>query len=100
MGQIISDIPTDFADCTSIQGDLKRIEDWGKIFEDPVKLMQVVAANVLKNYPEIMGDITKIPTDFSSGDYKDAGTEVADIMVSAIGPIPKTFDGIENTTWN
>lgn len=89
VGQIIADIPTDFADCTSMQGDLKRIEAWGQIFKDPVKLMEVVTGNVLKNYSSILGDIGKIAPDFSSGDYKDAGTEVADVMVLAIGPIPE-----------
>ena len=96
IGTIIQNIPTDFQDCqsSSLQNDIARIEKWGQIFSDPKKLVEVVTMNVLKNYSKILADIGKIPTDFSSGDFKDAGDEVADIMVDALGPIPQ-MDG----TW-
>ena len=96
VGTIIQNIPTDFEDCQSsaLQGDIQRIEKWGQIFSDPKQLVEVVTMNVLKNYSKILADIGKIPDDFSSGDFKDAGDEIADIMVDAIGPIPQ-LDG----TW-
>ena len=53
IGQIIQAIPNDFQDCTTMQGDLKRIEAWGKIFEDPAKLAQVLATNVISHFSQI-----------------------------------------------
>jgi len=38
-----------------------------KIFEDPLKLALVLGNNVIAHFAQIQSDITKIPTDFSSG---------------------------------
>ena len=95
IGKIIEEIPNDFADCSTMQGDLKRIESWGKIFENPVELAKVLGQNVLKNFQPILGDISKIPTDFSGGQFKNAGEDVADIMVLSLGPIPEARWGNE-----
>ena len=32
IGQIVQDLPNDFKDCEAMDGDIKRIEAWGKIF--------------------------------------------------------------------
>merc|ERR1711998_312512 len=86
---IIEAIPNDFQDCKSMQGDLQRIEKWGKIFENPTELAKVLAENVFAHLTAITSDIEKIPTDFSSQQYKNAGEDIADIMVQAIGPVPE-----------
>lgn len=95
IGEIIQEVPQDFQDCKSMQGDLQRIEAWGKIFEDPVKLAQVVGQNVIAHFSNIMTDINKIPTDFTDAKYKDAGEDIADLMVQAIGPVPEGTWGKE-----
>lgn len=91
IGQIIQDLPNDFKDCEGMDGDIKRIEAWGKIFENPTQLIMTLTQNVIEHFPQITQDIQKIPTDFSSAQYKDAGEDVADIMVQAIGPVPELF---------
>jgi hypothetical protein len=72
-----------------MQGDITRLTKWGKIFEDPKKLMEVVASNVLKNDIAIVSDANKIGTDFSAEQYKSVGLDIADIMSLALGPIPE-----------
>lgn len=89
IGTIIQNVPNDFQDCTSMQGDLDRITKWGQIFKDPVKLAQVLGTNVIAHFTQITADVQKIPTDFTSGQYKDAGEDIADIMVQALGPVPE-----------
>ena len=58
-----------------------------------MKLIEVLTTNVVSNFSKITNDISKIPTDFSSAQYKNAGEDVADIMVSAIGPVPQYAQG-------
>ena len=93
IGQIIQDLPADFKDCDAMQGDLKRIEKWGKIFENPVQLFEMLAKNVVANFSQITKDIQTIPTDFTNKQFKSAGEDIADIMVQAIGPVPQYAEG-------
>ena len=54
---LVQKLPTDLADCKDIQGDLTKIENWGKkIISDPTK----VAENVMANWSKIQGDIKTI----------------------------------------
>ena len=69
-------------------GDLARIEEWSKIFADPWKLFSTVTANFMSHFPQITGDITKTATDIGAANYYDAGTDIADIMVQTLGPVP------------
>jgi hypothetical protein len=88
IGQIVQDLPNDFKDCDGMDGDLKRIEKWGKIFTDPLKLIQTLTTNVVSNFAKITQDIASIPDDFNNKKFKNAGEDIADIMLQAIGPVP------------
>ena len=50
VGEIILQLPGDLSDCTSIQGDIARISNWGKIFTNPSQLITVVTSNVLMHW--------------------------------------------------
>lgn len=89
IGQIIEEIPNDFNDCKSMQGDIARIEAWGKIFEDPTKAIEMITQNVIKNLAKIEASAQKIPQDFNSNQWKQAGEDISDIMVDVIGPVPQ-----------
>ena len=93
IGKIIQDLPNDFKDCDSMQGDLKRIEKWGEVFKNPVALIQLLTTNVIKNFSKITQDISSIPTDFNNHQFKNAGEDIADIMVQSIGPVPQYAQG-------
>jgi hypothetical protein len=48
-----------------------------------------VSGNVFKNFPEINGDITKQIADVSTHNYNKLGSDVADVLILALGPIPE-----------
>ena len=53
-----------------MQGDIDRIMNWAKIFEDPVKLAETVTVNIIMNFSKILKDITAETTDFGNDYYK------------------------------
>jgi hypothetical protein len=89
IGKMIGTVDVDIADCKSAGPDVKRIEVWAKIFKDPVALFKKVFSNSIMHISQIHTDIGSIITDASSKDFKDMGGKIADILVTAIGPIPK-----------
>ena len=92
VGEIIQELPTDLADCKNIQDDVQKIEAWAKIFVEPAKLLPVLSENILKNWRTISQDVLKTESDWKAADYKDAGIDVADILVESVGPISKVFE--------
>ena len=89
IGEIFQAIPSDVDACEQIKPDLERIKAWSAILKDPLKLALTVAGNVRKNYVEILADLSEGITDIEQGKDKEAGELAADILVDAIGPIPK-----------
>jgi len=77
----------DISQCEAMSGDWKRVETWGEIFKHPVDLTKAVIVNVIKNRKEIGSDIAEIKTDESSGNAKDLGTSVANLLVAILGPV-------------
>jgi len=50
--------------------------------------------NVLKNYSKIFTDIGSLETDFDSGDYYNAGEDMASVLIDTLGPVQQTkFEG-------
>jgi len=70
LGGLISQLPVDFQHCKGMSADVARIENWAKIFQNPTQLVQTVTTNMIKNFGEIMGDVTKVGTDFSGAKYE------------------------------
>ena len=92
IGKVVKELPTDLADCKNIQGDVDKITAWAKIFTEPKKLLPVLSQNILANWKTISTDVVKTDTDFKAADYKDAGIDVADILVESVGPISKVYE--------
>ena len=99
VGKIIQEIPTDLGDCQGMQADIDRIEKWAQIFNDPTKLVTTLATNVIQHFPAITADITKTSQDISGDDMWDAGIDVADILIQALGPVPAEPETLELTQW-
>ena len=87
-GKIFQELPTDLGDCKGMQDDINRIEQWAPIFNDPQALVMKLVQNLQANFQGILSDITAIKADFADDDMYDAGKEVADVMVKALGPVP------------
>ena len=82
IGQLLTELPADLADCQDVQGDLTRISDWFTgLIADPVKLAEMIATNVIKNFTAIQADITKSSSDIAAADYYTAGTDISDIVI-------------------
>merc|ERR1712071_585167 len=89
VGKMIGTVDTDLVDCKGASPDIKRIEVWAAIFKDPVALFKKAFSNTIMNISKIHTDIGDIETDATSGDLKDMGGKIADILVLQLGPIPK-----------
>jgi len=89
VGKMISTVNVDVVDCAAAGPDVKRIEVWSAIFKDPVALFKKAFSNTIMNIGKIHTDIGDIETDAVSGNMKDLGTKIADILVLQLGPIPK-----------
>ena len=99
IGVILQALPQDLGDCKEMQSDLDRIEKWAQIFQDPTELVKTVTANVLKHHKAIMQDISDSERDFNDKQFYPAGKDVADILVQALGPVPKMPEDLEITQW-
>ena len=84
--KLIQELPADLKDCQNLQGDLTKIENWGKQFITPSGLEKVVQ-NVMSNWSTIQTDIGTINTDLSGAKYMDAGEMTADVVILALGKI-------------
>jgi hypothetical protein len=73
--------------------DITSIKGWASIFTQPATLSKTVAKHWLFHNKEIKADIAKEESDWSSGDYFNAGKDTADALTLAVGPI-KAYKGI------
>ena len=99
VGKIIQELPTDLGDCQGMQADIDRIENWAKIFNDPTELVKVLIGNVVQNFATITADITKTSSDIAAADMYNAGIDVADILIAALGPVPAQPEYLAITQW-
>ena len=86
---MIGTIDTDLKDCQGVQPDIKRIQAWAVIFKNPIALFTKVFTNTMANMDKIEGDVMTIVMDAQTQDLHDMGEQIADILVTQLGPIPK-----------
>ena len=67
--------------------DIAAIEQWATIFTDPARLSETVAKHWLFHGNQIKQDIAQEETDWSAGNYFDAGKDTAAALTLAVGPI-------------
>ena len=99
LGQIVKELPQDLDDCKSMDDDIKKIENWAKIFENPVTLVSTLTKNLLANWKDVSADISKVTADYNAAKYYDAGEDVADTIVLAVGPISRAEDIDADIDW-
>ena len=101
MATVVGQLTGDLNDCKGMETDIARIEKWAAIFKNPKELIQVLFTNVIKNIKNIETDISSITTDVAADNFWKVGTDAADLMVQAVGPVPAAADieTIEVTQW-
>lgn len=88
MQKFIFHMQKDLIPCHGLDSDIERIELWASILERPEELGETVTYNYFMNKKEIQGDIAKESSDWSTGNYFDAGVDVANLATTLIGPAP------------
>ena len=92
IGQIVKELPTDLAQCKNIQADVEKIIVWAQKFTNPTELAVIVAKNLLKHWKNVVSDVKKTESDWKAADYYNAGDDVADLLIQAVGaPTGKEF---------
>ena len=90
LGQVLQELPADLSDCQGMQPDIDRIEKWAAIFNDPTTLVKTIATNVFSNYADIKAEISQTEADISASQWYTTGSDVADILVLSLGPVPES----------
>ena len=100
--KVVSDLQTEVKTCEAIQGDITRIENWAKIFENPTALVATVTKNLISHYGAVTKDIAVINTDLTNAQYEPAGEVIADLAIQVLGEIPTEqveIEKLEITMW-
>ena len=99
LGTIITqEIPKDVALCVSLNDDIKRIEDWAKIFSHPFQLIEELVKNMGQHWDEIMTDNAKVLSDMESKQFFAMGDDISQILVALLGKPPKSGQNFEATS--
>ena len=98
-GVIIGQLPEDLSECEAIGDDVAKIEAWAKVFANPVTLVETLTKNLLANWKEVSAEISKTTSDYDAAKYFDAGEDVADVVVLAVGPISAAEDIDADIDW-
>ena len=86
-GEIWTEFGTTLTACKNMGDDVDAIESWAKIFIEPVRLAKTVGKHWLFHGTQIKTDIAREQADWDAEAYFDAGMDVADALVLAVGPI-------------
>ena len=86
-GLVVCQFPQALSTCKNMDDDISAIENWAKIFENPVELSATVTKHYALHHNKIQGDFAKMKTDFANGNYFNSGKDLADLAVVAVGPI-------------
>lgn len=73
--------------CKGMDEDIAAIEAWAQIFTEPTKLAKTVGKRWLLHGRTIKKDIAQEESDWSAGNYFDAGKDTALALTEAVGPI-------------
>jgi len=94
--KVASEFHTTLSACESMGDDLKALEQWATVFEQPKSLAEDVAKAMLLHKKKIEADISTVETDWAAGEYFQSGKAAADILYIALGPVPTPTPTIEN----
>ena len=100
LGGLIQELPDDLNTCEAMQPDLKRIEAWATIFKQPKELVARLISNLMHNYQKIITDAQDMTTQVAQKNFKQVGTDAADILVQTLGVVPQDPESIQYTAWH
>lgn len=71
--------------------DVAAIESWAQIFTNPTELAKTLSKHYLFHKDQIKTDISALEADWDNAFYFKSGTDLADLMTLAVGPIETSF---------
>lgn len=80
-------LPMMVGNCIHMGPDIKAIESWATIFENPTELIATVTKHYALHRKAIKADIATTKDDWALGEYYKAGVAAADLLTIAVGPI-------------
>jgi len=84
----------DVAPCKNVGDDVKAIEEWAEIFKEPTTLVETLGKHWLIHQKAIKKDIAAEKADWASQNYFKAGSDIADAVTLAVGPVEKTAEDL------
>lgn len=87
IGIIINEFPSTLTSCKNMDDDIAAIESWATIFTEPEKLAKTLSKNWLLHRRTIKDDLANEQSDWTNGDYFQAGVDTALALSEAVGPI-------------
>jgi len=90
IGEVLAQAKGDEVNCKDMANDWARIEEWAKIFHNPSQLLQTVVVGVMQHKAQITSEISELKADEKSGNFKDLGMTVANLIVNVLGEIPQS----------
>lgn len=86
-------LPIALKTCEGMGPDIKAIESWATIFENPAQLTATVTKHYALHRKAIKQDIADVKSDWALGEFYKCGVQAADLLTLAVGPItvPKTL---------
>ena len=85
IGQILKELPADLAHCKEIEADVAKILKWAQKFTNPTELVVIVSKNLLLHWKSVEKDVKAISSDWTAASYYNAGDDVADLVIQALG---------------
>ena len=96
IGQVINEFPNALSNCENMDDDINKIENWAKIFTEPLTLAKTASKNWLLHHKVIKEDIAKEEADWGSEKYFQAGIDSAMAVTEVVGPIAPSNVVAEN----
>jgi len=87
----------DFQPCTMMSDDMAAVSAYFAQLKDPLSLIPIITKNYLLHQRKISADWADEQLSWSTGDYFQAGEDVGDILVLALGKIEESeaFNAIQ-----
>ncbi len=69
-----------------MEPEVKKLEEFAKIFAHPTELAQRLEANMLRHYSELMDDVSDAIRKWDTKSYHDFGEDIGDAVLIALSP--------------
>lgn len=82
LGNLLTSVPKEYADCTGIKQDIAKIKAWAlNLKKNPL----AIVGNIKKNWNQIGKELFEFPVDIKKGDWKDLGVNAAEFLIDIVG---------------